>query len=110
MRSITILLLIASVCAVGSAAQVFNPTRQQAADPYQPVNSDLLPGNPLPENTCCCEGYFETYPELHCRLILHPGNHVILFIYDVRRKQITRTTILEPDKTVGDLINLWGLP
>ena len=111
MRQILRLLLIVSSCSIVLPVFLLMPVRDQPIAQYEPVASEFLPGHTLPYDLSCESAYYSMdNSHLYCRAVqgIQEGNLYITF--DVREKIIVRTTLLDPNKTIGELILAWGVP
>ena len=112
MRHILILALILSTCIIAAVFINLISFRQQAVISYQPIAQEFLPGQPFPPDVTCHMAYY--YYEDHVDLYCQPAGDIrlrsIYITYDMPEKIIVHTDLLNPHKTVGDLILAWGDP
>src|SRR5437868_13907456 len=105
MRHLLRLLLVVSsgLSALVVVGLIF--VRDAPIAPYQPIPSDFLPGNGLPPDVRCEPAYYSLdYFHLYCQSLRDDPEGTIFVTFDERDKLIMRTTLLDPNKTVGALI------
>ena len=85
-------------------------TRAAPVAAYEPVSPRFLPGNPLPRSSWCDRHYFDPYETTLTCHARQSTDSVVYFTYDTRERQITRTFVNTPGKTVGELVLAWGTP
>src|SRR5258708_26243973 len=108
MRQILRLLLIVASCFTVLAVILLMSARDQPIAQYEPIAPEFLPGHVLPHDLVCESTYYSLdYFHLYCHT-WHTSQTANLFVtFDEREQLIVHTTLLDPNKTIGELIVEW---
>ncbi len=111
MRYMAFFLAVLAILSVGMIMGDLLPARQKEVSAYEGLVPEMLPGNPVPSNFCCCTGDFHGEALITCRVNRNsPAEGAIWIAYDVHKNMILYTTVIGPTQTAGDLILAWGVP
>jgi len=111
MRKFLRLLLIVSSCFTVLAVFLLMSARDQRIAQYDPIAPEFLPGKVLPPDMTCESAYYSMdYFHLYCRALRDSQQGNLYVTFDEREKLIVHTTLIDPGKTIGELILAWGVP